>query len=50
MNYKVESLKDETYQVYKYPDDVEHREFDVVFQGSLSECEAYISLDKQGYL
>lgn len=59
MRYKVERLQDDTYQVFitdwdeqtelfmlSYGDDPEdfERETELVYQGSLTDCEAYIKL------
>lgn len=50
MNYKVQNLQDNTYQVYSYPDDADFEDYTCVYQGSLSDCEAFIRLTEQGYM
>ena len=52
MNFKVECLQDETYQVLakQYDDDGDDWYWDCVHQGNLSDCEAYIRLSEGGYL
>jgi len=50
MNYTVEHLINDTYQVYSHADDAEFDEWKVEFQGSLSDCEAWIRLKIGGYL
>lgn len=44
INYKVQLYMDSTYEVYYYD---EHNYFQSVFQGSLSDCEAWIRLKEQ---
>lgn len=52
--YKVWNLQDDTYQVVKLTPDPyepyggEHEE--VMYQGSLSDCEAWLRLHEKGYL
>ena len=49
MDYKVESLQDNEYQVVSYNNyDIDMRT--VHFQGGLSDCEAWIRLTKEGYM
>lgn len=55
--YKVEPLMDTTYQVVEYSDcyvDENNRyayeNITVMFQGSLTDCEAWIRLTEGGYL
>jgi len=49
--FKVQNLKDDIYQVLEYPDeDAELEEYSNVFQGSLSDCEAFIRLSEGNYL
>ena len=51
MNYEVTNLIDDTYQVNTYPDDADFEDYNyAVFQGNLSDCEAYIRLHEQGYM
>ena len=50
MNYEVTNLMNDTYQVNSYPDDADFEDYNQVFQGSLSDCEAYIRLHEQGYI
>ena len=48
MKYRVELIMDSTYQVVER---FNNSEFDeVLFQGSLADCEAYIKLNEQGYM
>ena len=44
MNYRVENLQDATYQVLEEYQQHGRFFYEVVFQGSLSDCEAYIRL------
>ena len=45
MKYRVELLQNDTYRVIEYQErDVDFYFSPVVFQGSLSDCEAYIRL------
>lgn len=46
--YKVEFMKDYTYEVFEY--DYEGNNRESVFQGSISDCEAYIRLYEGGYM
>jgi len=52
MNYRVENLEDDVWQVIEYylNQDTCEYEFTVYYQGSLSDCEAYIRLEENGYL
>lgn len=43
MKYTVQLLKDNTYQVF-------NDEMEVQFQGSLTDCDAWINLTEKGYL
>ena len=59
MSYRVENLHDNTYQVLEksfrgsahlktlYPEEYSDQ---VVFQGSLTDCDAYIRLHENGYM
>lgn len=47
---KVISLINDTYQVIKLEDGVCNYECQVLYQGSLSDCEAFIRLTNGGYL
>ena len=42
MEYKVRFYQDDTYEVYENDE--------AVYQGSLSDCEAYIRLKQNGYM
>lgn len=53
--YKVEHLCDDTYQVIRYPfdyyyDAITYESRAMEYQGSLSDCEAYIRLKEGGYM
>lgn len=52
--YKVVSLLDDYYRVVRYSNDpdnsIEYCEGATVYQGRLSDCEAYIRLEKEGLL
>lgn len=54
--YKVEWFMDSTYRVLEFKEGVSWGEepyspgYVVVFQGSISDCEAYIRLEEGGYL
>ena len=58
--YKVEWLQDDTYQVMETKDAelqtgdtslvVAQRQEEVVYQGSISNCEAWIKLHEKGYM
>lgn len=47
---KVILLKDNTYQVVKLFENIPNYECPVLYQGSLSDCEAFIRLTENGYL
>jgi len=48
--YKVRHLKDSTYQVIEIETESENFFRSIMFQGSLSDCEAWIRLNESGYL
>jgi hypothetical protein len=50
--YKVSNLEDNIYQVFEahINEEIEILYWDVVFQGTLPECEAWINLTEKGYL
>ncbi len=60
MKYKVEHLEGSTYQIWKikFPKDIITTDspsylrayWEVVFQGTLPECEAWINLHEKGYM
>ena len=53
MAYKVENLMGDTWQVIEVPEDIDvYRECGamMIYQGSLSDCEAYIRLHEGGYM
>ena len=52
MSYRVENLQDDTYQVLQSTREYSYEDFDVevVFQGSLTDCDAYIRLHENGYM
>lgn len=50
MEYKVELLQDNTYQVCVYIQVYEEIERETKFQGSLADCEAWIRLTEGGYM
>ena len=46
IDYKVRFLQDNTWEVYSVEEECEHSHF----QGSLTDCEAWISLTEGGYM
>ncbi len=50
MKYKVIHLIDNVYQVVEMEKKDSEYDFNVVFQGSLADCEAFIRLNKEGYM
>jgi len=50
MKYEIRNLINVTYQVYEYTEDSEEDEGICVYQGSLSECEAYLNFLYKGTL
>lgn len=48
MKYRVQFYQDETYEVLEISED--DKDDESVFQGSLSDCEAYIRLNEAGYM
>lgn len=50
MIYKVRFFMDSTYQVVLLTPNGDEFEEESVFQGDLSDCEAYIRLNEQGYM
>jgi len=48
--YKVRNLKDRTYQVIDTEADSDDFFSTIMFQGDLSDCEAWIRLNEGGYL
>ena len=48
--YTVRNLEDSVYQVLFQHEDSPEYEYDVMFQGSLANCEAWIRLNEKGLL